>query len=867
MARLPKTIAPEKYTICLRPDLAGGTFAGEETIVLTVKEATDSVVLNAADLEVPTAQARPAAGVGPALEAAISVDAAREQVAFRFAEPLTPGGWLLDLRFRGRFNPKLRGLYRSTFRTAAGDERSLIATQFEPTDARRAFPSFDEPEFKARFQISVVIDEGLVAVSNASEAAREPEGGGKVRIEFAETPRMSTYLVALVVGPFAATEPVDVDEVKLRVLATPEKRHLTSFAERVGVDMLRFYRGYYDIPYPGEKLDLIAIPDFEAGAMENLGAITFRETALLVDEPLATAGALQYVARVVSHEIAHMWFGDLVTMAWWDDLWLNESFATWMEVKSVADWRPEWEAWNSFALDRQAAMSTDGLVSTRPIFAPVANPAQANEMFDAITYEKGASVLRMLEQFLGEETFRGGVGAYLREHAFANARNSDLWAALGATSGQPVNAIMDTWIHQPGYPLIDVAPKPGGAGSELMLRQERFLYDPPADLPARGERWRVPVLYRVGRPEGAEPGNILLEQEEMELVVPGPAPEYVLVNSGGHGFYRVRYAPELLRALIERLQSDLAPVERFTVLNDAWALVRAGKLPVAEYLDLTAAYRAETDRNVWDILIGSLGYLDTILPLEGSPLSHPPDDLRPAFARLVRDRLGPAMARLGWAPAEGEPVLTRQLRGMIVGALGRMGEDPEVQARARDLHVRYRADPHAVDANLVPALVGIVAHAGDGETYDALRRAWKEATTPEVERRYMFSLAGFRRPALLERTLADTLNGEIRTQDAAMVIRAVMGHREGRELAWQFVKDNWEAMRSRYPVHGVVNLARGVADLLSEELRADARAFFDAHPVESGERALAQSFERLDATLRFRDRELPGLREYLKRFA
>lgn len=846
--RLPAAVAPRVYRLLLVPDLDAGTFHGELTIEYEVLAETSSIVLNAADLTVTSASIE---GPSGAQTAAIDFAAQTQFLRLKVERPLVRGEGRLRLQYDAPFNGKLRGLYRSTFKDENGAEHALLSTQMEPTDARRMLPCFDEPAFKAKFQISVVIDEGLTAVSNAPETARTALAGGKVRVDFAETPVMSTYLLALAVGPLMGTEPAEIDGVKVRVFATPRKQHLTAYAERVALAMLKYYRAYYGIPYPGEKMDLLAIPDFEAGAMENLGAITFRETALLVDEKLGTANSLQYVASVISHEIAHMWFGDLVTMSWWDDLWLNEAFATWMETKSIADWRPEWEHWNAFALDRQSAMATDGLVSTRAIYAQVKNPAQANEMFDVITYQKGAAILRMLEQFVGEETMREGVGRYLRRHAFGNASTADLWAAIGEASTRPVNAIMDTWVHQPGYPLLTVALDANGGEATLSVRQERFLYDPPPDeAPPPAQTWQVPVLYREGR--GAT-STLLLDSEQAQIPLDGAQPDYVYVNSGGHGFYRVRYAPELLRRLTARLSTDFEPVERFTIVNDAWALVRAGKLTVNEYLDLTAGYREDADRTVWGILLASFGFLRGILPNEQFP----------AFARLIRDRLGPSAQRLGWEPASRESDLTRQFRADVIATLGTVGEDAAVQTRARALYQNYLQDEASVDPNLVGPLVGILAYTGDEARYDEFRAAWKSAVTPEIERRYLMSLAAFREPALLTRTLADTLNGEIRTQDAGMVIAAVQGNPEGRALAWQFTKEHWDTLKERLPVQVLVGVTRGVANLLSEDLAEDARRFYAEHPVEEGRRALVQSFERLDSTLRFRRRELDGLIQYL----
>ncbi|MEK7220108.1 MAG: M1 family aminopeptidase, partial [candidate division NC10 bacterium] len=455
-------------------------------------------------------------------------------------------------------------------------------------------------------------------------------------------------------------------------------------------------------PYPGDKLDLIAIPDFAFGAMENLGAITFRETALLVDERAATHAELARVADVVAHEIAHMWFGDLVTMAWWNGLWLNEAFATFMEMLAVDAWKPEWQRWVSFGVSRAAALEVDGLISSRAIEFEVVAPKDAEAMFDVLTYEKGGAVLRMLEQYLGPAVFREGVRRYLADHQFGNAETSDLWMALGRASNQPIPAIMDGWIFRPGYPMVTVRSENGGR--RLCFSQRRFTYlNSEADA---SDLWQVPINFRVTVNGEVRNLRLLLSAGEDHVELPGRL-DWVVANEGGHGFYRLRYAADLLEKLADRPFEILAPVERFNLINDAWASALAGLSPVGEFLDLTARLKDETDRNVWTALLASLAYLNRVIT---------PDD-RPLMEALVRDRLGPTVARLGFAPAPGESELTRQLRGELLRAMGPLGNDAAVQARARDLCVGFRDDPSAADPNVLAALIAVLAHAGGEAEY------------------------------------------------------------------------------------------------------------------------------------------------------
>ena len=453
--RLPLTAKPERYELELVPDLEKSTFEGRETVFVRVVEPIRELVVNSVDLEISNVAVEDS--FGRTLEGAVTYNEREQQATFAFGEELTPAdGYRLRLSFKGKLNEKLQGFYRSTFTDRNGTERVIASTQFEPTDARRAFPCWDEPEFKAVFSLSLLVPEGLKALSNGREISVSDEPGGKKRVRFADTIPMSTYLVAFVVGPFEISSERDVDNVRLRIAAVPGKSELTGFAGEVGEHALRFLARYFDIPYPGDKLDHVAIPDFSFGAMENLGCVTYRESALLTDPERASQLELQRVATVVAHETAHMWFGDLVTMKWWNGIWLNEAFATFMEMLTTDDYRPEWDSWTGFAAGKSAAMVTDGLRATRPIEFPVGRPEEAEAMFDLLTYQKGGAVLRMLEQYLGPEAFRKGIEHYLRSHAYGNTETSDLWDALETTSGEPVRSIMDSWIWQGGHPVVTV---------------------------------------------------------------------------------------------------------------------------------------------------------------------------------------------------------------------------------------------------------------------------------------------------------------------------------------------------------------------------------------------------------------------------
>jgi len=834
--RLPTTVIPERYEIKLTPDLSAATFAGEEKVFIQIIEPVRQVVVNSAELGFQAVSIKGPGG--KVVRGNTALDVENEQATFDFPEALNPGRWELQIAYSGILNDKLHGFYRSTYKDPNGREKTLASTQFESTDARRAFPCWDEPAFKAVFQVTLVVDQALTAISNARVLRETPlSGTGKKEVVFADTIKMSTYLVAFIVGEFEGTDPVMVGNAPLRVWAVPGKGHLAKFAQEIGAFSLTFFSRYYDIAYPGDKLDLIAIPDFASGAMENLGAITFRETALLVDEGKATRAELERVADVVSHENAHMWFGDLVTMKWWNGLWLNEAFATFMEMLAVDGWKPEWRRWDSFTVSRAAAMQVDGLKSTRPIEFPVERPEEAAGMFDVLTYEKGASVLRMLEQYLGADKFRDGIRLYLRRHEYANAETTDLWDALEDSTRQPARALMDSWIFQAGYPLISVERNT----SDLILSQRIFRYLRDGDHPDR--KFHVPVFLRAGTKQGTVNQTVLLTDQELRIPLPEDL-DWVVANAGGHGFYRVRYSPELVTAVKRELQSNLLAVERFNLANDTWATTLAGLTSLADYLDLIDLFRDETDLNVWTTVIISSHHLHRIL-----------DDVQERlFQERIRAIFNPALQRLTWSPREGETELERQLRGELINALGTVGEDKACQERARELYAQYEKDPASVERNLVPALVSIVAHTGSGGDYDKFYSRFTNAQTPQEETRYLFALGGFRQPDLIDRTLQMTINGEVRTQNAPYLMRGILLNKDAREKAWSFMKAHWEEMLRRYPDNSIPRMCEGIVGLATPELEADVRDFFARHPVKQGAKQMEQHLERLRIAVSCKER-------------
>ena len=692
---LPPYVRPTKYRLTLTPDLERFTFSGEETIDIQILEPAAEILLNAIEIEVQAASLVRSDGATTAASR-IEYDKPAETVTFSFDGPLPVGQAQLVLQFTGELNDRLHGFYRSTYQTPEGEGRTLAATQFEATDARRAFPCWDEPAVKAAFETALIIPSHLTAVSNTPIASETDVGSGMKRVQFQETPSMSTYLLAFVVGELESIEARSQDGTMVRVWTTPGKAEQGRFALDVAVRLLPYFNDYFGIPYPLQKLDHLAIPDFAAGAMENWGAITYREIALLFDPENSAPGTRQRIAEIVAHEMAHMWFGDLVTMAWWNDLWLNESFASWMATKAVDHLFPEWDMWTQFIVaDLNAGLGLDGLENSHPIEQEVRNPAEVSQLFDAISYSKGASIIRMLEQFLGPEQFRKGLHRYLSAHTYGNARTRDLWQAMEAESGQPVTSIMDSWVSQTGYPVIQADIRREAGGVEAHLSQRRFVYTGTSQDPTV---WRVPV--RVASSVGSQVDGMLLEHREGVLpveqeLVEGDGGDWLKLNPGQTGFYRVQYAEEESARFIPAIESlELQPADRLGLQGDTYALARAGLLPATQFLKMAEAYKNEQEYGVWADLVGNLRQLGHLLSQES---------YSPQFHAFGRELLQPIVRKVGWDPKPGEGHLQALLRSTVLGQIGAFG-DPETLSEAHARFQRFLDEP----SSLVPDLRGVV---------------------------------------------------------------------------------------------------------------------------------------------------------------
>lgn len=835
--RLPTDIVPRHYELVLEPDLEACTFTGTAAIDAEVARSTDTIVCNAAELEIAAARVT-AAGSEIAVRD-LRLDPDTERLHLTLERRLEAGPVQLEFAYRGTINDRLRGFYRSSYTDADGTESTLGVTQFQSTDARRAFPCWDEPDRKATFAVTLVVEPGLLAVSNTAEIARETLDDGRLRVRFAPTMPMSTYLVAWVVGPLDVTDPVDVDGVPLRVVHRPGRHDQTAFALDVGAHALRWFAAYYDIPYPSDKVDLVAIPDFAFGAMENLGCVTFREVLVLVDPARASQPELQAVADVIDHELAHMWFGDLVTMRWWEGIWLNEAFATFMETACTDAYRPDWDVWTTFCRARAAAFAVDGLATTRPIEYPVVTPADAEDMFDVLTYEKGASVVRMLERYLGAERFRDGVRHYLRRHAHANTATDDLWRAIAETSGEPVADLMHGWIHQGGHPLIELADTPDGP----VVRQRHFTYDPGA---ADERRWTVPLRLAVRDADAASRREIRLLLDGFEVPLPVDVDAVVTANVDSSGFYRVVPTPAMLDAVADGAATVLSAAERHALVDDTWALTRAGRLGAADALATVERFGAEDDLTVWQALAACCAGLDRLV--DGAA--------RSALQERVRSLARPALERLGLEPTPGEDDRTRERRATLVRLLGAVADDPDIVDACRHLL------DHA-DATLAAAALTVVAHHGDADDFARIRQRFHDADDPQTEQRHLRALADFPDPALVAAICDATLTDEIRSQDGPYLLRRALTNRHAGPVAWRFVADHWDELLARFPSNSIARMLEGITTLDDPGLADEVAAFLADHPVPQGDKQIAQHLESQRIAVALREREAAPFADHL----
>jgi aminopeptidase N/puromycin-sensitive aminopeptidase len=835
--RLPDTVRPDHYTLTLTPNLTAATFTGVESIDVTLAEPTDHITLNAVQIAF---QSVTVSAEGKQQTATISEEKNKEQATFTFPNKLAAGKATLSIAYTGILNNELRGFYLS--KTA---RRNYAVTQFESTDARRAFPSFDEPAFKATYDVTLIVDKGDTAISNSPIESDTPgPTAGKHTLKFFTTPRMSTYLVAFLVGDFQCTSG-ESDGVQIRGCATPDKVALTPYSVEVAKYVLHYYNTYFGIPYPLKKLDLIALPDFEAGAMENFGAITYRETDMLLDPKNASVDAKREVALVIAHEMAHQWFGDLVTMKWWDNIWLNEGFATWMENKPVAAMHPEWNIDQMVASGEDQTLGLDAAPTTRAIRAKAETRDEIEEMFDGISYGKASDVLLTVENYLGPETFRKGVHAYLSAHLYSNATAEDFWNAQTATSHKPVDKIMESFVAQPGEPILTFGELAGGKVSVI---QKRFFLSPSIE-PDPSQKWTIPVCFKSGtdtqRCEVLKPVDSTLKT---------PTSGLFFANAGGKGYYRTAYPPSVYATLVANIETGLAPTERISLIGDEWAQVRSNKAPVGSYLDLATALKSDPNA---EVLSNAIGGVDAIYDRVAGTSEE-----KAALAAWIRSTFAPEYAKLG-TPSPGDSPNTIDLRAHLFELLGYYGKDRAVLAQARQITEMYLADPGAVDPTLGQTALAVAARNGDAALFDQLQKIAETSTNPEIQEGSLRLLPEFEDPALVQRSLDYAASDKVRNQDALIQFAIALQIDATRDTAWKYVKSHWSTVKTLLTPEMGSALVGSTGAFCSVEARDDVTAFFATHKVPAAERTLKHAIEHINGCIELRSLQQPNLDKWL----
>ncbi len=803
-------VRPRNYTIEFEPDFSGFTFKGVEKITMDIAEQTDAIILHAADLHIHSCRSGKQT-------LKFKLDEKEEKLIISLPKK-SDGQLIIDITFTGKLNDKLIGFYRSEYKDDSGAARFLATTQFEAADARRAFPCIDEPRAKATFDITLIVDKQHTAISNMP-IQKEYEKNDKKVVIFAQSPIMSTYLLYMGVGEFEYIAG-KYKKVDVRIVTTKGKKEQGALALDLTKKFLNFFDDYFGIPYPLPKLDMIAIPDFASGAMENWGAITYRETMLLYEEKTSSQQTKEEIAEVIAHELAHQWFGNLVTMQWWNDLWLNESFATFMATKAANHFFPEWDLWDQFLKSATAdAMALDSLESSHPINVDVKSPAEVREIFDSISYDKGGSLLRMLENYVGEKHFQKGLNAYLTEHKYANATTHDLWNAIGKAAAKPVDAMMNTWVNFMGYPQIEVE-----RNSAVTLRQHRFLLS--------GKKidqlWAIPISIQTA--EGRQ--SLLLSSKETKIRADG----WIKVNSDQKGFYRVKYPAGDLKQLKARIETkSLNNVDRWGLQHDLFAQVIRGDIGLSSYLSFVESYAKDEDYLSSSDVAGAL-YMFYVVSA-GQPCEEKIKDYdRKYFTEVFR--------RLGWNANDKEKTTNKLFRGFVISVLGRLG-DTAVLSKAKLLF--DESDKKAIDPNLRSSVYGLVAWGADRAAYEKLKRLYKTTRNHEEKLRFLVALCNTKDQQLLKETLEFSLTKEIRSQDLVIPITVVANNPYGKSLIWPWMKENWGSISSKFGIgNPLLNRAIGSLSIVTDpKIGKDIEEFFRKNPIPGTERKIAQTLEKI----------------------
>ena len=803
--KLPKEVVPTEYSIRIVPDIDKLMFTGTETVKLSVHSSVHQLVLNALELAITRASVD-----GKALpQSAIKIDEKAELLTLELPSELSVGDHTLALTFSGKINQQGQGLFYMRYQEqGTGAKKIALGTQFEATDARRLFPCWDEPSFRARFQLTAVVPENWLAVSNMPIESEEKIAEGK-EIRFAATPSMSSYLNVFVAGELDLIESRS-GPTQIRVITTKGKAELGRYALEATAQILKYYNDYFGAPYPLPKLDQIALPGGFGGAMENWGGITYYESALLFDPKNSSAETKQDIYEVLAHEVAHQWFGDLVTMAWWDNLWLNEGFASWMGTKCTAHFNPQWEVWlrrnlprdptRRVGIAKEQAMEGDARSTTHPIQQPVATEAEANSAFDDITYKKGQSFLRMLESFVGEDVFREGIRRYVAAHKYSNSTTADLWNALSESSGQPIAEIAAGWTEQPGFPMVKVK---RGEGGKVSLTQERFTINfrnaPPLE-------WKIPLTYSI---IGQAPASLLMtgKSERLQNI---PADRALKLNVKGAGNYRVEYDEPSWNSLLRTLP-QMGVEDRVNLLSDAWALVQANRASVSGYFGLVDKLPSSTELAEREQIINVLDFINRLL------IGRPEREKFQAYARSI---LRPTFDALGWDLKDGEPATAGNLRASLINALGDLN-DQEIVASCRERFKKYLSNPQSLQPDLRPPILAVVGRYADEATWNQLHELGLKTTSTEEKQNYYDALAGAIDSTLVKKTLPIALTDELPTSRAVFLVSKVARESDHPEIAWDFAKANMKALLAKTDALGANRYAPSLFTFFSDDSRSD----------------------------------------------
>ncbi len=842
--RLPSHIKPERYRLFIKPDLKGFVFEGEETIYLTLEKSVSEITLHAKELVISEVSLQVSSIKYQV--SSIKTNPKAQTVTFKFKKKIPAGKGELSLKFTGILNDKMRGFYRSQYNHQS-KQKHLATTQFEATDARRAFPCFDEPSAKAIFDVSLMLPKKMTVVSNTVETEVVEHQGEYKTVTFAPTPKMSTYLLAFIVGDLEYIEGKTKDKVVVRIFTTPGKKHQAKFALDTAIRCLEFYNEYFDIPYPLPVLDLIAIPDFNSAAMENWGAITYRESALLIDEKNSSLSSKQWVAIVIAHEIAHQWFGNLVTMEWWTHLWLNEGFASYMEYLCTDKLFPKWQMWEQYVAARfNTALELDALTNTHPIEVEVNHPEEISEIFDAVSYAKGSVVIRMLAEYLGEKTFRQGLRYYLKKHSYQNASTVHLWEAFEKVSGKPVKKLMQNWTGAPGYPLVRVIEEK----NQLVLSQSRFYSSSVSKKISKDTTvWQIPITVKDS---SAKSKQYLLSTKALKI--PKSDAKWIKLNSGETSMFRTDYPAQMLGALSLGLKNKtLNAIDRLGVVRDVFSLAESGDLPAVQALEAVKNLNNETDYNVWLMVASGLGNVSGI----ARNLKN-----YPAYKEFSNQLFQNILERVGWQEKAKETSSEVLLRSLVLQQVIKWG-DKKTILKAKKMF----AGKSKPVVNIRSAVYFAVATTGGQTEHAKFIKLYKEEKLQEEKDRLARALTQFTEPKLLKKTLEFALSVSVRDQDAPFIIAGVFRNSVGAEIALEFVKKHWTELLKRY-ASGLSMISRIIGTMdnfYTEEKAQEIEKFFKTHKAPGATRAIKQTLEKIRSQTAWLKRDGNHLSNWLEK--